>query len=101
MSRGLVVAWLAGVGIVAYREAAKDRRVPPPGTLLGVSALFGGLAVVSDIWPASAPLAAMLGWGLDVAAFLNLYPAITNPSRSANASPAGSTPPPSPGTQLA
>jgi hypothetical protein len=72
--RGLVAAWLVGEGIIIWRMVHKDHRLPVPGALLGVSALFAGLALTADVFPSSAQLVTMAAWGLDVAAFMNVLP---------------------------
>ena len=73
MKGGLVAAWLAGLAIVAWRDVHAQHRIPAPGQLLGVSALFLGLAAVSEYAPA-AGLATAVAWGLDLAALLNVLP---------------------------
>ena len=72
---GLGGAWLAGVSIVAWREVRGSGHMPVPAALLGVTGLFVGLALIGDIIPASRPAVTLLGWGLDVAGFLNVLPA--------------------------
>jgi hypothetical protein len=75
MKGGFVAAWLAGTGIVAWRMVHQDHHLPVPGALLGVTALFGALALVADVFPASAGVVTVTAWGLDVAALLNVLPA--------------------------
>jgi hypothetical protein len=75
MKAGLAAAWLAGVGLVSWRMVHRDHRMPVPGTLLGISGLFAALALISDVWPASAPLVTVTAVGLDVAAFYEAIPA--------------------------
>lgn len=72
---GLAGAWLAGVSIVAWREVHQSGHMPVPGALLGVTGLFAGLALIAEIWAPSRPAVTLLGWGLDVAGFLNVLPA--------------------------
>lgn len=71
---GFAAAWLVGQGIVIWRNVQAHHRVPPAGQLLGVTLLFAALGVIADITPAAEPLAAAVGWGLDVAGILNLWP---------------------------
>ena len=92
MKSSLVLAGLVGAGIVSWRVVAKDHRLPPPGAIGGVTALFLALAVVADVWPASATLVTLSAWGLDVAGLLNLLPNAVN-GKGVKASPA-----PAPGT---
>jgi hypothetical protein len=73
MKGGLVAAWLFGTAIVVWRDVHVQHRIPAPGQLLGISALFLGLAAVSEYTPA-AGLATALAWGLDVAALLDVLP---------------------------
>lgn len=73
MKGGLVAAWLAGMAIVTWRDVHVQHRIPAPGQLLGISALFLGLAAVAEYTPAVG-LATAVAWGLDVAAFLNVLP---------------------------
>ncbi len=75
MKAGLVAAWAAGMSIVIWRMVHKDHKMPVPGALLGVSGLFAGLALVSDVWPVSTPLVTAAAVGLDVAALMNVLPA--------------------------
>jgi hypothetical protein len=70
---GLVAAWLLGTGIVVWRDVHVQHRLPAPGQLLGIGALFLGLAAVAEYTPA-AGLATAVAWGLDVAALLNVLP---------------------------
>jgi hypothetical protein len=70
---GLVAAWLFGTAIVVWRDVHVQHRIPAPGQLLGISALFLGLAAVSEYTPA-AGLATAVAWGLDVAALLDVLP---------------------------
>jgi len=72
----IVLAWLAGYGIIAYRTIHDDRRPPMPGQLLAASGVFIGCALLGEA-PGAAGLAAAMAWGFDLAAFLNLAPALT------------------------
>ena len=71
---GLVAAFIAGEALYVWRVVHKYHRPPVPGDLLGITVLFGALGFVSDFGPGAAQLAAAVGWGLDVAAFLRLFP---------------------------
>ena len=73
---GLVAAWAVGEGLIIYR-AFKQRKAPPmPGQLLASSALFIMLGLLAESDQARG-LAVTMAWGFDLAAFLNLAPAIT------------------------
>jgi hypothetical protein len=71
---GLAGAWLAGTGIVAWRETRQSGHMPVPAALLGVTGLFALLALLAEVVPSSRPVVTALGWGLDVAGFLNVLP---------------------------
>jgi len=72
---GLGAAWLAGIGIVAWREVHQSGHMPVPAALLGVTGLFAALSLVADMSPQARPVVTLLGWGLDVAGFLQVLPA--------------------------
>ena len=70
--RGLTAAWLFGMGIITWRAIARQHQPPVPGTMLAASGFFALLALVSE-YQAAAPAAAAIGWGVDLAALLNLF----------------------------
>jgi hypothetical protein len=74
---GLALAWAVGEGIVIYRQVRLNHAPPIPGALLATSGLFVLLALLAQAEQARF-LAAALAWGFDVAAFMNLFPAVTN-----------------------
>ena len=74
MRGGFVAAWLAGTGIVVWRMVHQDHRLPVPGALLGITALFGALALTADVFPQTAGVVTLTAWGLDIAALLNVLP---------------------------
>lgn len=73
-TKGLAAAWLVGEALIIWRLVHNDHRLPVPGQLLGVSALFAGLAIAADVFPRAQQVIVLSAWGLDVAAFLNLWP---------------------------
>lgn len=73
--KGFTAAWLLGEGIVGFRYIRRDKRIPVPGALAGVTVLFLALAVIADVSPAWRRPVTLLAWGLDVAGLLNLIPA--------------------------
>jgi len=83
MQRGIIMAWAVGEGIIIYR-AIKLQRPPLPSELLASSGLFVALAIVGEAAPA---LATALAVGVDVAAYLQLFP--TAPTTTASASAVG------------
>ena len=74
MNPALVAAWLAGEAIVGWRVVHREHRLPAPGELLGITALFVGGALVADVFPKAAGLVVITLAGLDVAALLNVLP---------------------------
>lgn len=72
--RGLAAAWLLGEAIVIWRIVHREHHLPAPGLLLGISALFAGMAVAADVFPRAEQVIVLSAWGLDVAAILNLWP---------------------------
>lgn len=72
---GLVLAWLAGEGLVTYRWI-KAGAPPTPGTLLATSGFFALLALLHEI-PAARTTATLLAVGIDVAALLQVLPGTT------------------------
>lgn len=84
----LTAAWLFGLGLITYRNIARNHQPPVPGTLLAASGLFALLALAAEYQPAAAP-AALAAWGFDLAALLNLLPAgLAGPAKSAAPAPA-------------
>ncbi|MDA8323847.1 MAG: hypothetical protein M0030_29115 [Actinomycetota bacterium] len=73
---GIVLAWMVGEGIIVYRSVKSTHAPPMPGQLLATSGVFVLLALLSQAQQARF-LAAALAWGFDVAAFMNLFPAVT------------------------
>lgn len=71
---GLVAAFIAGEALYVWRVVHRYHRIPVPGDVLGISVLFAALGFAADLGPEAAKLAAAVGWGLDVAAFLRLFP---------------------------
>lgn len=66
---GFVAAWLVGEGIIVYRSV-RAKRPPMPAALAASSGLFVILALLAEAAPT---LAAMLAWGFDLAAFMDLF----------------------------
>jgi hypothetical protein len=89
---GLILAWLAGLGIIAWRDIAKNHAPPVPGQLLGASGLFALLAVIAEYTPAS-QAATLAAWGFDIAALMNVLPqGLGGLPASGNAGAAAPTP---------
>lgn len=73
----LVMAWLVGEGIVTWRTF-KHGAPPTPGQLAAVSGFFVLLAVLAQYQPAKG-VAAAIGVGVDIAAFLQVLPGTGQP----------------------
>lgn len=91
-----ITAWLIGEGIVSYRAIKQTHMPPVPGALLATSGIFVLLAVLAESEQAR-PLATVLAYGFDIAAFMNVAPLITGGAAttkpaSAKAAPASSSP---------
>jgi len=71
----LAGAWLAGTGLVIWRQLRGGQHLPVPGALLAVTGLFAALGIVADVVPASRTFVVVTAWGIDVAGLFNLWPA--------------------------
>lgn len=87
---GLVAAWAVGEGLIVYRAWKQKKQPPLPGQLVASSALFVMLALLAQADSARG-LATTLAWGFDLAAFLNLAPAITTGAGNLKTSATGTT----------
>lgn len=75
MKGALAGAWLAGTGLVVWRQLRGNPHLPVPGQLLAVTGIFAMFGVVADVVPASRTFIVATAWGLDVAGLFNLWPA--------------------------
>jgi hypothetical protein len=90
--KGLLAAFFVEVALVTYRSVSQGgvkvpatAPIPAPLPSLYTSAivLYGGLSLLPS---ALAPLPAMIGWGVVVATWLNLYtPGSANAAAAGNA----------------
>lgn len=89
MSRSLALAWLAGLGLLTWREVAAYRKPPPAGRLAAASGVFAALGLLSQYQPA-AGAAALAAWGFDLAVLLQpgMLPGTAAPPKAAQATPA-------------
>lgn len=71
--RGLLLAWLAGLGLMSWRDVQEYHRPPVPGRLLGASLVFAALGVIAEYEPARTP-AAIAAWGFDLAILFQVGP---------------------------
>jgi len=81
---GLVLAWMAGEAIVTWRVWKGQHRPPMPGELLAVSGVYLVAGVIHSA-PQGAFLGSALGWGMTLAAFLNVAPQLTGGTTTAPA----------------
>ena len=100
---GIALAWAVGEGILVYRSIKVNHGPPVPGALLASSGLFVLLAILAQAQQARF-LATALAWGFDIAAFANLFPAVTSGTGAGGAggiqpTPSGKTPPNITGSQ--
>jgi hypothetical protein len=79
---GLALAWAVGEGLVIWRQIKVNHAPPIPGALLATSGLFVLLALLAQAEKARF-LATALAWGFDAAAFMNVFPAVTNTPKTA------------------
>jgi hypothetical protein len=88
-TRGILLAWLAGIGLITWRSVKRDRKPVSPGQYAAASGLYVLLALVAEYQPA-APVAVLTAWGFDLAVFLQVLPSqVGGP---------GKAPPPRPAT---
>jgi hypothetical protein len=71
----LAGAWLAGTGLVIWRQLRGGQHLPVPGALLAVTGLFAVLGVAADVVPAARQFIVVTAWGIDIAGVFNLWPA--------------------------
>lgn len=88
---GIILAWLAGEGIITYR-AVKNHQPPVPGDLLAATGLFALLALVAEYQPARG-VATLFAFGIDIAVLMQVLPG-TNVNSKAPAPKAKAAPAP-------
>lgn len=87
---GLIAAWATETALVAWRSFQTNQRPPFPSELAAPVIAFGALGLLGSYRPA-ATAAAVVGWGLVAATFLNMYQPVTpTASNPTGASPSGS-----------
>lgn len=88
--RGLVAAWVAGIGLMCWREVAATHKPVVPGQIAAASGVFAALGLLATYQPA-APVAALAAWGFDLAVLLQVAPGWSVPASSAPGSSGGSS----------
>jgi hypothetical protein len=75
MERSILLAWVAGLGLLTWRELQQAPwKPPPPGRYLAASGLYAALGLLASAAPGAAPVAALTAWGFDLALFLQVLP---------------------------
>jgi hypothetical protein len=69
MAKGLILAWLLGLGLIGWREATVAHKPPPPGRLAAASGVYAGLGLLAQYQPA-APAATLGAWAFTLALVL-------------------------------
>jgi hypothetical protein len=72
--KGVVFAWAAGMGIMAWREYQQYHKPVVPGRLLGGSLVYAGLALLSE-WQPAARVATLTAWAFTLAVAFEVGPA--------------------------
>lgn len=70
---GIILAWLAGEGIITWRSVTKDHKPPIPGDLLAATGLFAVLALIAEYQPARG-VATLFAFGIDIAVLMQVLP---------------------------
>lgn len=83
---GLLLAWLVEVGIITWRDLTGKVKghtiegLPLPADYLATFIVFGTLGFVPKNNVGASRAATALGWAFVVATYLNVAPAILNPT---------------------
>jgi hypothetical protein len=97
-TKGILLAWLAGMGIITWRGVRQYKRPVPPGQYLAASGLYGALALLAEFQPA-AGVATLLAWGFDLAIVLQVLPQqVAGAKSTTNLNPEGAGRPSTPAT---
>lgn len=75
MKLGLFAAWMGSIGLVTWRAYSSQKRAPLPSELAATIVVYGTLSMAGG--DAELP-AAVFGWGLLLAGFMNFVPGIAN-----------------------
>lgn len=70
---GIILAWLAGEGIITWRSVVKEHKPPVPGDLLAATGLFAILALAAEYQPARG-VATLFAFGVDIAVLMQVLP---------------------------
>lgn len=73
MNRPILLAWLAGIGLITWRGVRVVHRPVSPGQYAAASGVYVLLALVAE-WEPAAAVAALTAWGFNLAVLLQLTP---------------------------
>ncbi len=82
----VLLAWLAEMGIVTWRDLTgkvKNHTIegfPLPADYVATFVIFGALGMVPKDNPGASRAAALLAWAYVVATYMNVAPALVNPT---------------------
>jgi hypothetical protein len=85
---GLLLAWLTEVGLITYRDLtgkAPNHTVnglPLPADYLATFLIFGALGFLPKDNAGASRVGALVGWAFVLATYLDIAPAIVNPTTS-------------------
>jgi len=94
---GLALAWLVEVGIITWRDLtgkAKNHTVaglPIPADYVATFIIFGALSFVPKDNVGASRTAALVGWAYVVATYMNVAPALVNPTGKTSSTSSSST----------
>ena len=69
MGRGMVLAWVFGLGLLGWRTARVSRKPVSPGSLAAASGVFVLLAALAA-WQPAERMAVLMAWGFDLSLIL-------------------------------
>lgn len=67
---GVVLPWLAEIGIISWRTVKQDGRPPLPSEIVATFIVFGSISLLANSQP---QLASALGWGFVIATAVNVW----------------------------
>lgn len=70
-------AWIVGQGIIAFRSVRNQGGPPWPGQMMMASGMYAVLALVATGGQGAQRLATLVAWGVNIAAFIQLFPLAT------------------------
>lgn len=86
MGRGIVAAWVVGLGLLTWREVREYRKPVPAGRYAVASGLYAILGLAANYQPAASSATA-LAWAFDLALILQpgMIPGTSSPASRAAA----------------